>query len=189
MLLVRPQPLIEQENTENSLSPSTDASSAPTSLGSDQPQKLPSVPSDASHEDRARLRLPQHLQYYLDYHKTQLTLHHYKSQHDANHLLYHILIGHALIYEPLLNAVAGFAAFQFSVQWPSGKTQHFLGNHNRSVSLLRKSPGDDQRHTDARMLIFLQLATHEVNRSYYHWTETNCRYYYRGDWVNLLGHQ
>lgn len=158
----QPQPSIEQVNVESSLSPSSDLSSAPTSVGFEKPEKLPSVSTDTSQEDKAWSHLSPDLQYYLDYHNTQLNFHHYHFKHDANHFLHHILIEQALSYDPLLFAVVGFAAYHSTVKQPNGKIQDFLGYYNKSVSLLLKSLRENQRHTDATMLTILQLATFEV---------------------------
>ena len=158
----QPQPSIEHVKLEGSLSPSTDASSVPASLGYDKPEKLSSVSTDASQEDKAWSHLTSDLQFYLDYHKTYLNFHHYQFKHDANHFLHHILIEQALRYEPLLFAVAGFAAYHSTVKRPNGKIQGFLGYYNKSVSLLRKSLFNNEKHTDATMLTILQLAAFEV---------------------------
>lgn len=166
-LVEQSPPSVEQVNLESSLSPSTDTSSTPTSIGLDRIEKFSSVSTDASQEDKTLLHLPQDLQYYIRYHKTQLTFHHYNFKHDANHFLHHILVEQALNYEPLLYAVAGFAAFQSTVRRPNGKIQDFLGYYNKSVSLLRRSLRDHQKHTDATMLTILQLATFEVREPTY----------------------
>lgn len=162
-LAEQPRQSVEQVKLESSLSPSTEASSVPASAGFEKPEKSSSVSTtDASQEDRAWSHLSQDLQFYLDYHTTRLNYHHYFFNHDANHFLHNILIEHALQYDPLLYAVVGFAAFQLTVTRPDGKIQDFLGYYNKSVSLLRKSLIDNQKHTDATMLTILQLATFEV---------------------------
>ena len=154
---------MEQVKHESSLSPSTEASSAPASVGwSEKPEKSSSVSTDVSQEDRVWSHLSPDLRFYLEYHTTHLNYHHYFFKHDANHFLHNILVEHALLYEPLLYAVVGFAAFQLTVTRPGGKIQDFLGYYNRSVSLLRKSLVGNQKHTDATMLTILQLATFEV---------------------------
>ena len=154
---------MEQVKLESSLSPSTEASSVPASAGFEKPEKSSSVSTtDASQEDRAWSHLSQDLQFYLDYHTTRLNYLHYFFKHDANYFLHNILIEHALQYDPLLYAVVGFAAFQLTVTRPDGKIQDFLGYYNKSVSLLRKSLVENQKHTDATMLTILQLATFEV---------------------------
>ena len=159
----QPQESVEHVKHESSLSPSTETSSAPASGGwYEKLEKSSSVSTDISQEDRAWSHLSQDLQFYLEYHKTRLNYHHYFFKHDANHFLHSILVEHALQYDPLLYAVVGFAAFQLTVTRPDGKIQDFLGYYNRSVSLLRKSLVDNQKHTDATMLTILQLATFEV---------------------------
>ncbi len=162
-LVEHPQQSVELVKHESSLSPSTEASSAPASAGwFEPPEKSSSVSTDVSQEDRAWSHLSQDLQFYLEYHTTHLNYHHYFFKHDANHFLHNILIEHALRYDPLLYAVVGFAAFQLTVTRPDGKIQDFLGYYNKSVSLLRRSLVENQKHTDATMLTILQLATFEV---------------------------
>ena len=158
----QPRPTVEQVKQESGLSPSTEASSTPTSTGLDKPAKFSSVSTEPPQDTKAWSQLPPDLQYYLDYHKTHLTSHHWFFKHDANHFLHTILVDLALHYDPLLYAVVGFAAFQSTVTRPGGKIQDFLGYYNKSVSLLRKSLYNNERHTDATMLTILQLATFEV---------------------------
>lgn len=162
-LAEQPRRSVEQVKHEGSLSPSTETSSATASAGCfEKPEKSSSVSTDVSQEDRAWSHLSQDLKFYLEYHTTRLNYHHYFFKHDANHFLHNILIEYALQYDPLLYAVVGFAAFQVTVQRPDGKIQDFLGYYNKSVSLLRKSLVENQKHTDATMLTILQLATFEV---------------------------
>lgn len=166
-LVEQPRQSVEQVKHESSLSPSTDASSVPASAGwFEKPEKSSSVSTDVSQEDRVWSHLSRDLQFYLEYHTTRLTYHHYFFKHDANHFLHNILVEYALQYDPLLYAVVGFAAFQFAVTRPDGKIQDFLGYYNKSVSLLRKSLVENQKHTDATMLTILQLATFEVRWTY-----------------------
>lgn len=168
-LIEQPRQSVEQVKLESSLYPSTEASSVPASGGFEVPEKSSSVSTtDASQEDRAWSHLSQDLQFYLNYHTTRLNYLHYFFKHDANYFLHNILVEHALQYDPLLYAVVGFAAFQLTVTRPDGKIQDFLGYYNKSVSLLRKSLVENQKHTDATMLTILQLATFEVR-----WT--SCR--------------
>lgn len=174
---------------EGSLSPSTDASSVPTSAGWERPEKFSSASRETSQEDQLWSHLSPDLQFYLAYHRTELTYHHWFFKHDANHFLHHILIDQALSYDPLLYAVAGFAAYQWTVKQPNGKMQDFLRHYDKSVSLLLRSLQDNQKHTDATMLTILQLATFEVGHPLKDSTRADKRQDYLGDWVNLLGHQ
>lgn len=155
----------EHLRSENSRSSSTDTSSAPASAGLERPQKTSSVSTNVSQEDKSWSHLPQDLQYHLEYHLMHLNSHHYFFKHDANYFLHNTLLEQALLYDPLLYAVAGFAAFQMTVKNPVGRIQDFLIYYNKSVSLLRKSLAGGQAHTDATMLTILQLATFEVRRS------------------------
>ena len=158
----RPRPSIEQVKQESGLSPSTEASSTPPSTGLDKPAKFSSVSTEPPQDSKPWSQLPPDLQYYLEYHKTHLTSHHWFFKHDANHFLHTSLVDLALHYDPLLYAVVGFAAFQSTVTRPHGKIQDFLGYYNKSVSLLRKSLYNNEKHTDATILTILQLATFEV---------------------------
>lgn len=150
---------------ESGLSPSTEAPSTPASTSLDKPATFSSVSTEPPQDTKPWSQLPPDLQYYLEYHKTHLTYHHWFFKHDANHFLHTILVDLALHYDPLLYAVVGFAAFQSTLTRSNGKIQDFLGYYNKSVSLLRKSLYNNERHTDATMLTILQLATFEVGRS------------------------
>lgn len=118
--------------------------------------------TDASQELKSWAHLPPDLQLYLEYHQRNLNYHHYFFKHDANHFLHISLIEHALLYEPLLYAVVGFAAFHMTVKRANSRIESFLGLYNKSVSLLRRSLAQGQKHTDATVLTILQLAAFEV---------------------------
>ncbi|KAL9580610.1 MAG: hypothetical protein Q9212_004392 [Teloschistes hypoglaucus] len=156
-------------------SPQTDASS-PSQSGSRSSLPLDNITpeSSMSPEKISLSQLPHRQRYYLEYLRNNLTYHHYFFRGDANYFIRHVLIESALSYEPLLQAVVGFAAFHSTLNKPDGKIQDFLCYYNESVSLLLKSLTRGQKHTEAMLLTVLQLATIEE---------------YLGDWVNLLGHQ
>lgn len=152
---------------ENSLSPSTDGSSSFSPLNSIPTtflvkENLSRTSLSMSPETVLWSRLPDDLQYYLDYHKNHLTYHHYFFKHRSNHFLHTILFDQALSYEPLLFAVVGFAAFQMALTKPDGKIEDFLSYYNTSVTLLRKSLAGSQVHSQSTLLTILQLATFEV---------------------------
>ncbi|KAI4230387.1 MAG: hypothetical protein L6R36_000015 [Xanthoria steineri] len=176
----QPLPSIERTDPEPGVgySPPTDGSS-PQSPSHSLPRGSRHMgyhtpDSSLSPEKISLSHLPPMQRFYLDYLRNNITYHHYFFRIDANYFLHHILIEQALSYEPLLQAVVGFAAFRATLGKPHGKIQDFLGYYNRSVSLLLKSLASGQTHTDATLLTILQLATIEE---------------YLGDWVNLLGHQ
>ena len=108
------------------------------------------------------------LEYYLKYHRTSVNYHHYLFKHDGDHFLHTSLIEQAMQYQPLLFAVAGFAAFQHTVQCGHGDISKFFGYYDRSVSLLRQSLASGVTNTEATLLTILQLATFEVNASLSH---------------------
>ncbi|PGG95414.1 hypothetical protein AJ80_09964 [Polytolypa hystricis UAMH7299] len=83
------------------------------------------------------------------------------------------IITHALTYEPLMNAVAGFAAYHFSFHHPNDESHLFRRYYNKSVSGLSKSLESGKQCTEAMLLTILQLATFEE---------------YLGEWRNLVYH-
>ncbi|KAL8869420.1 MAG: hypothetical protein Q9174_004284, partial [Haloplaca sp. 1 TL-2023] len=173
----QPLPSIEQSEQEpgDGQSPPSDASS-PSRPGSPISRHLENITpeSSISPEKISLSHLPHLERHYLEYLRNHLSYHHYFFRNDANYFVRHILIEQALSYEPLLQAVVGFAAFHETMRKPNRKIQDFLGFYNSSVSLLRKSLINGEKHTEATLLTILQLATIEE---------------YLGDWVNLLGHQ
>lgn len=167
-----PLPSVEQANyfKDKSLSPPTDDSSAPSttqsiSAGLNRSEKFSSVSTAPSLEASIWSNLSANLQYHLEYHR-KLTWHHYFFKHEANNFIHHILVEHAISFEPLLYAVVGFAAFQRTLQSRRGRIQDFLGYYNKSVTLLRKSLFDSREHTPATLLTILQLATFEVRSTH-----------------------
>ncbi|KAG8531604.1 uncharacterized protein KY384_003234 [Bacidia gigantensis] len=106
--------------------------------------------------------------------QSDVSYHHYFFKHDADHFLHVHLIEEALLFDPLLYAVVGFAAFQYRVKHGHGDSLEFLEYYNKSVSTLRQSLASGEPHKDGTMLTVLQLATFEE---------------YMGDFVSLLSHQ
>ena len=152
---------------EETRSPSSEPSSVPTSAVFDQQTRFSSVSTCISTETRPLSHLPQDIQFYLHYHQNHLSFHHYFFKHEANYFLHTILIEQAVLYDPLLYAVAGFAAFHHTVKRREGQIQDFLQYYNKSVSLLRKSLARGETYTDRTMLTILQLATFEVRLLYF----------------------
>ncbi|KAI9710342.1 MAG: hypothetical protein M1820_002837 [Bogoriella megaspora] len=118
------------------------------------------------------------LEFYLDYYRSHITCHHYGWKIDGTDFLHTEYLEIARSYKPLLYAVAGFAAYHYTISNPSGKLQDFLQLYSTSVSLLRMSLKDDDKHTEQHtepaLFTILQLATFEE---------------YMGDWLNLISHQ
>lgn len=106
--------------------------------------------------------LPADCQFYLDYHRNHLDHHAYFFRHRCDYFLHNILPTLALMYEPLLFSVVGFAAFQMALKKPGGKIEDFLDYYNRSVTGLRRSLAGGEPHSETMILTVLQLATFEV---------------------------
>jgi hypothetical protein len=102
-----------------------------------------------------------------------LTFYHYFFKLDPTDWLHTEFIDEALSFEPLRNAVVGFAAYHYEMRQADAKLSHFLNYHSRALSMLRKSLESSQPYTVTMLLTVLQLATFE-----------ECL----GDWVNLVGH-
>lgn len=98
----------------------------------------------------------------MNYHRENLTFHHYSMKCDTGDFLKTTFLEIALSYEPLLYAITAFAAYHHTMSSPDGQLQDFLGYYNTSVSLLRESLAKTPRHTLATVLTILQLATFEV---------------------------
>ncbi|MBE3047263.1 hypothetical protein IMZ48_33025, partial [Candidatus Bathyarchaeota archaeon] len=87
---------------------------------------------------------------------------HYCFSVDADRFFSAILPNIAVRYEPLLNAVVGFAAYHETLQNPDGKVEDFLKYYNKSVVLLLNSIQRKEPQTIATLLTVLQLAAIEV---------------------------
>ncbi|KAI9677763.1 MAG: hypothetical protein M1829_002535 [Trizodia sp. TS-e1964] len=117
--------------------------------------------------------LSRNLQFYLNYHQKELSYLHYSIKHDPEDFIGTTFLELAVCNEPLLYAVAGFAAFHYTLQNSEGRIGHFFDFYHTSASLLRQSLLHG-KHNVAAIFTILQLATIEE---------------LLGDWVNLLGHQ
>lgn len=135
---------------------------------SNQPSK------QASSSSRIFADLPDDVKFYLNYHKTHITLHHYAFKVDSGNCLKTSFLDLAIKHEPLLYAVVGFAAYYHTLSRPDGHMSNFLKYYNKSVSLLRQSLARSKKHSLATLMTILQLASIEE---------------LLGDWVNLMYHQ
>ncbi|KAJ5081687.1 hypothetical protein NUU61_009951 [Penicillium alfredii] len=121
----------------------------------------------------ANARLPEDLQFYLNFHQEYFTHHHYFMRPNSTRFIHQSIIELALQYEPLLYAVVGFAAYHHTLHSPGGKLYTFLKYYNKALILLRKSLGSGEEHNEATLVTVLVLTTFEE---------------YIGDWVNLIDH-
>lgn len=111
--------------------------------------------------------LPFDYQYYLNSFCENISHYHYCFPIDADKFFTNILPNVAIRYEPLLNAVVGFAAYHETLQKPDGKVEDFLKYYNKSVVLLLNSLQRKEQQTIATLLTVLQLATIEVGAKCY----------------------
>lgn len=100
------------------------------------------------------------MRFYLEYARTNLTKHHWEMKLDGKGFLSNTLVETALRFEPLLNAVVGFAAYHYTLSKPDGRLEDFLVYYQKSVSLLRETM--KQKPSLATIMTILQLATIEV---------------------------
>ena len=105
---------------------------------------------------------PKELKFLLDFYRRNITYHHYGWRLDAAGFFQGEFLEIASTYEPLLYAVAGFAAYHCTLNNPKGKLSDFLQFYHHSVSLLRRSLHETEKHKEATLLTILQLATFEV---------------------------
>ncbi|KAJ5320075.1 hypothetical protein N7508_000358, partial [Penicillium antarcticum] len=118
-------------------------------------------------------RLPDDLRFYLNFHSEFLTTPHFFLRQSCSRFIQHNLIELALQYEPLLYALVGFSAYHHTLQSPGGKLATFLKYYNKALTLLRKSLGSGEGHSEATLCTVLVLTTFEE---------------YIGDWMNLIDH-
>ena len=107
-------------------------------------------------------QLPEDVRFYLIFHQEFLDYHHYFQKQNSETFIRQGLIDLALQYEPLLYAVVGFAAYHHSLQTATGKLSTFLKFYNKALSLLRKSLGSGENHSEAMLVTILVLTTFEV---------------------------
>ena len=98
----------------------------------------------------------------LTYARTKLGTQHYGFKYHDSPFLRNTLIEVALRFEPLLYAVAGFAAYHHTLSKSSGRIGDFLAFYTKSVSSLRVSLKETQKPSVGTLLTVLQLATIEV---------------------------
>jgi hypothetical protein len=149
---------------DQSTSPSTEASSTvpPTTRpplsrkGSTQTTKL--VPPLKSTSSKTL-----DVQFYLDYFRNHITIHHYSLKRDTNGFLKGDFLAQAMKFEPLKYAVAGYAAYFHTLSQPDGRMSTFLHFYNESVSRLRATITKNKKQGLATFLTILQLASIEVS--------------------------
>jgi hypothetical protein len=114
------------------------------------------------------------LSFYLNYFCNHMSIHHYSLKRDTHNFLKDDFMSWVMKFEPLKYAVAGYAAYFYTLSQPDGRMSSFLQFYNESVSRLRVSIEKNKKQGLATFLTILQLASIEEML---------------GDWVNLMGHQ
>ncbi|KGO62499.1 Protein of unknown function DUF3468 [Penicillium expansum] len=140
-------------------------------------------------------RLPDDLQFYLNFHQDFMTPPHFFLRQGSSNFIHHGLIELALQYEPLLYSLVAFSAYHHCLHSPGGKLYTFLKYYNKALVLLRKSLGSGEEHSEATLCTVLVLTTFEVCSlpppgdycadlflTLVHSQE------YIGDWMNLIDH-
>lgn len=111
--------------------------------------------------------LPPDFQNYLQFFQKNMTNYHYGLAVDEDDFFNSELPSVAVTFEPLLNALVGFAAYHVTLQNPNGKLDDFLQYYNRSVTQLLRLLKRERTHNVHVLLTILQLATIEVGRGYW----------------------
>ena len=152
-------------NFDKSTSPSTEGSlstnydSVRSKKGALRNNSGPRYPGSVDQ----RLRIsPEELDFFLDFYRNNITCHHYGWRLDGSDFFKTEFLRIAHTYDPLLYAIAGFASYHYTLSNPKGKLADFLQLYHISVSLLRRSLRENEKHTEATLLAILQLATFEV---------------------------
>ncbi|KAF1982661.1 hypothetical protein K402DRAFT_314006, partial [Aulographum hederae CBS 113979] len=123
---------------------------------------------------RRSTQLPRDIEFYIDFHRKNITSHHYGLKIDSSNFFGTTYVEIALRSDPLLYALVGFSAYHYALTQPNTQIQEFLQYYNKAVTLLRLSLKQHKQRTVATLLTILQLATIEERL---------------GDWVNLMSHQ
>jgi hypothetical protein len=103
------------------------------------------------------------VQFYLDYFRSHITIHHYSLKRDTNDFLKGDFLAQAMKFEPLKYAVAGYAAYFHTLSQPDARMSTFLHFYNESVSRLRATITKNKKQGLATFLTILQLASIEVS--------------------------
>lgn len=142
---------------DQSVSPSTEASSTVP------PTVRPSLSRKGSAQPSKPVsNMTRDLQFYLNYFRNHMSIHHYSLKRDTHNFLKGDFMNWVMKFEPLKYAVAGYAAYFYTLSQPDGRMSSFLQFYNESVSRLRVSIEKNKKQGLATFLTILQLASIEV---------------------------
>lgn len=152
---------------DQSASPSTEASSTvpPTVRPSLSRKGSAQTASKTVPTTKAGSNKTRDLQFYLNYWRNHMSVHHYSLKRDTHGFLKGDFMNWVMKFEPLKYAVAGYAAYFHTLAQPDGRMSNFLQFYNESVSRLRMSIEKNKKQGLATFLTVLQLASIEVRES------------------------
>ena len=158
---------------EQSASPSTEASSTvPPTVRPSLSRKGSAQPTPAGPSTKNPSSMTRDLQFYLNYFKTNMSVHHYSLKRDTGGFLKGDFLNWVMKFEPLKYAVAGYAAYFHTLSQPDGRMSTFLQFYNESVSRLRTSITKNKKQGLPTFLTILQLASIEVRATQNIWMES-----------------
>jgi hypothetical protein len=148
---------------DQSTSPSTEASSTvPPIVRPSLSRKGSAQTTKPGPVTKGTSAMARDLQFYLNYFRNHMTVHHYSLKRDTHGFLKGDFLDWAMKFEPLKYAVAGYAAYFHTLSQPDGRMANFLQFYNESVSRLRISITKNKKQGLATFLTILQLASIEV---------------------------
>jgi hypothetical protein len=149
---------------DQSTSPSTEASSTvPPTVRPSLSRKGSAQTTKPGPVTKGTSAMARDLQFYLNYFRNNMTVHHYSLKRDTQGFLKGDFLHCAMKFEPLKYAVAGYAAYFHTLSQPDGRMSNFLQFYNESVSRLRISITKNTKQGLATFLTILQLASIEVS--------------------------
>jgi len=127
-------------------------------------RSAPRAPVGLTPKAQSKLKsLPKDVKRYIEYHRDELSHHHYALKYDGGDFLKTTYLEIALGYEPLLYAICAFSSYFHELSKPNGRVQTFLNYYDKSVRVLRQSLLKTTRPSIPTLLTILQLASFEVS--------------------------
>ena len=158
-------PLLERPPTFQRSNTGETQSSTPVDADIDAFPHRQNIPSTRNRSLSLKFTdsIPADVRSHLQYAKENFSPMIYNLQVDGSNFVESVVLENALKFEPLLYAVACFAAYHRTLRRPDGAIKHFLGYHTKSIKLLHDSLKKSKKHTYLTLLTILQLATIEVS--------------------------
>jgi len=114
---------------------------------------------------RRFLSLDRDIQWYLNYHRSHITHHHYHLAHGSSDFVTYYIVEQCLTSDSLLYAVLSFTAYHHAVASPDGKSIDFLRYYGQALNYLGKVIANRKKMRTQTLLTILQLASLEVSRA------------------------